>query len=97
MQLMTKALEETIPALYAQEDKGDDAIVYAHWFSLTGWDWYCTEYDPAERLCFGLVKGFADELGYWTIDQLEEVNDGKPIQLIERDLYWKPCKLSEIR
>ena len=97
MKMMTKTLAATIPALYEQEGKGDDAIVYAHWFSLTGWDWYCTEYDPNEGLCFGLVKGFADELGYWTIAQLEEVNEGRPFPLIERDLYWTPCKLSEVR
>lgn len=97
MKLMTKTLAKKIPALYEQDGKGDDAIVYAHWFSLTGWDWYCTEYDPEQRLCFGLVKGLADELGYWTIGQLEEVNEGRPFQIIERDMYWTPCKLSEVR
>lgn len=97
MKLMTKTLAKKIPAIYEQDGKGDDAIVYAHWFSLTGWDWYCTEYDPEQGLCFGLVKGFADELGYWTIGQLEEVNEGRPFQIIERDMYWTPCKLSEVR
>ena len=98
MKLMTKTLAKTIPALYEQDGKGDDAIVYAHWFSpYSGWDWYCTEYDPETGECFGLVKGQFDELGYWTIAELECVNKSHGFPLIERDLYWNPCKLSEVR
>lgn len=97
MQLMTKELEEKLPELYAQEGKGEDAIVYAHWFSpYAGWDWYATEYRPEERLCFGLVVGFEFELGYWTIDEFEAVNEGKPFPLIERDLHWEPCTLRSL-
>ena len=95
---MTKALEKTIPALYSQDGKGNDAIVYAHWFSpYTNWDWYCTEYDPETGECFGLVKGLYTELGYWTVAQLEEVNEKKGFPLIERDLWWTPCTLGEVR
>lgn len=98
MQLMTDAVAKTIPALYEQEDKGYDATVYVHWFSpYTGWDWYCTEYDPTERLCFGLVRGLDTELGYWTLAELEEVNNKYGFPLIERDLWWKPCKLADVR
>ena len=98
MELMTKELAKTIPALYSQDGKGYDATVYAHWFSpYTGWDWYCTEYDPDEGLCFGLVKGMATELGYWTVHELEEVNESYGFPLIERDLYWTPCKLADVR
>lgn len=99
MKLMTKELTEKIPALYEQEDKGEDAIVYVHWFSITGWDWYCTEYDPESGLCFGLVKGFDTELGYWTLGEFEEVNRNNKFgfPIIERDLWWKPCKLADVR
>ena len=98
MQLMTDAIAKTIPHIYEQDGKGDDAIVYVHWFSpYSGWDWYCTEYDPDEGLCFGLVKGIADELGYWTVADLEEGNRNYGFQLIERDLWWNPCKLSDVR
>ena len=93
---MTNEIERKTPRLYEQESKGKDAIVYAHWFSpYTGWDWYMTEYDPDQRLCFGLVKGLATELGYWTIDELEEVNESHNFPLIERDLWWTPCRLAE--
>lgn len=97
MKLMTKTLAKTIPALYEQDGKGDDAIVYAHWMSLTGWHWYCTELDPKTGECFGLVKGLFDELGYWNLEQFEEANRKYGFQIIERDLYWTPCKLGDVR
>lgn len=98
MLLMTKELADKMPALYSQDEKGYEAIVYAHWFSpYTGWDWYATEYDPDEGLCFGLVKGMATELGYWTIAELEEVNESYQFPLIERDLWWNPCTLASLR
>ncbi len=45
----------TTPALYAQDGKGDEAIVHAHYF-IGGCDWLVTEYDQGERL-FGLLVG----------------------------------------
>jgi len=98
MQLMTDAIAKTIPNLYEQDGLGDNATIFAHWFSpYTGWDWYCMEYDPTNGVCFGLVKGMANELGYWTVHELEEVNESYGFPLIERDLYWTPCKLADVR
>jgi len=38
------------------------------WFKffhpMSSWTWYLTEYDPKERLAFGLVAGFETEIGY---------------------------------
>ena len=94
---MPKELEKRMPALYEQEDKGKDAIVYAHYFCIaSGWDWYATEYDPKEGLFFGLVKGFATELGYFTLGEFEELNKKYLTPIIERDLHWTPCKVSEL-
>ncbi len=54
------------------------------------------QYSPAERLCFGLVDGFEQELGYFSVDELEQVTG--PLGLhVERDLYWTPCPLSQVR
>lgn len=95
--LMTKAIEKKAPRLYEQEDKGGDAIVYAHFFScFSNWDWYMTEYDPESRLCFGLVKGFATEYGYFSIDEMEGINRSKGFNIIERDLYWEPCTVGSL-
>jgi hypothetical protein len=47
-------------------------------------------------LCFGLVCGFADELGYFSLKEIEEVSGPRGLE-IERDLYFEPARLSEIR
>jgi len=97
MKLMTKALERQMPALYAQEGKGDEAVVFAKFFTPdSSWTWYATEYRPEERLFFGLVDGQYQELGYFSLDELESVKG--PLGLpIERDLHWRPMTLGEVR
>lgn len=95
MKLMTKELEKQIPRLYSQENAGKDAIVYVHYFHpLSNWDWYGIEYDREERLFFGYVKGFENEFGYFSLDELESVSV-RGLK-IERDLYWTPKPLKEI-
>jgi hypothetical protein len=88
MKLMTKAIEQKIPALYEQESKGDGARVYVKFFTpWSNWTWYATEYDPKEQRFFGLVDGHEAEPGYWLLSELESVN-GPMGLLIERDMYW---------
>lgn len=92
MKLMTKELEKQLPKLYSQDGKGFDAIVYAKYFSpVSNWVWYATEYDPLDKLFFGYVVGFESEWGYFGLKELEELGD-----MIERDLYFKPCPLKEV-
>lgn len=93
MKLMTKELEQQLPKLYAQEKKGDNAIVYVKYFDIfSQWEWYGMEYDPKDRLFFGLVKGFETELGYFSLDELEGLGER-----IERDLYFQPKTIKELR
>jgi hypothetical protein len=93
MKLMTKELENQIPKLYAQDGKGDNAIVCCKYFDPFGfWNWYVTEFDPKDRLFFGLVQGFETELGYFSLDELEGLG-GR----IERDLYFQPKTLGELK
>ena len=60
------------------------------------WTWYVIEYDPREKLFFGYVEGFESELGYFTLSELQTIRGhlGLPV---ERDLYFTPTPLSEIR
>jgi hypothetical protein len=98
MILMPKELAAAMPALYSQENLGEDAIVHAHYFSpLTGWDWFATEYNPETEECFGLVFGFEEELGYFSLAELAGINAGKGFAYIERDLYWTPKPLKACR
>lgn len=97
MKLLTKEIADRLPPLYGQEGQGTDAIAQVKFFTpWTSWTWYVSEYDPVERLCFGLVVGHEREFGYFSIDELEAIR-GPGGLTIERDLYWKPKALKECR
>ena len=98
--LMTKELGDTIPALYANENVEDyDAVLApAKLFSpYNGWRWYITEWDAETGECFGLVEGFETELGYFDLTELADVTVLGGVPAVERDLYWKPQTLGEIK
>ena len=59
------------------------------------WTWYATEYDPDQRLFFGRVDGFESELGYFGLAELEDARGPQGLR-VERDLYFRPTRLSEI-
>jgi hypothetical protein len=97
MELMTQELETVFPTLYSQEDKDPkDIKVIAKFFDPCGsWTWYATECDPKERLFFGYVRGFENELGYFSLDELSSVKG--PLGLgIERDLHFGEHTLAEV-
>lgn len=89
MELMTQDLETAFPPLYSTENKDPkDVKVIAKFFDPCGsWTWYATEFDPEERVFFGYVRGFENELGYFSLDELQSVKG--PFGLgIERDLCF---------
>ena len=98
--LMTKELGDTIPAIYANKDAEsyDDVLAPAKLFSpFSNWTWYVTEMDPETGECFGLVQGFETELGYFSLDELAEATVFGGVPAVERDLYWQPKTIGEIR
>ena len=96
MKLLTQEIRKVIPQLYSQDGKGDKAIAYAKFFTpWSSWTWYATEFD-GEDIFFGLVVGLEIELGYFSLKELSEVA-GPCGMKIERDLYFTPKSLSELR
>lgn len=95
-QLLTKALENQLPQLYSQENNPDPEVVCKFFTPDAQWTWYAIEYDPREKLFFGYVEGIENELGYFTLSELQSIRGhlGLPV---ERDLFFTPCKLSEIK
>ncbi len=103
MELLSKALRQQLPPLYAQEH-ASDPIVYAKFFTpSSNWTWYVTEgsaqYDldnpeqgEGDFLFFGFVIGFEKEWGYFSLKELDSVR-GLPI---EQDLYLTLGPLSEV-
>jgi len=97
MKFITKEILKKIPPLYAQEKKGDDAIVYVKWFTpWSNWTWFATELNPEDGTAFGLVKGFEDELGYFNINELQKVTGPYGLK-VERDMYFTPKTLREVK
>ena len=101
MKLLTKAIENKIPALYAQDGKGNEAIVHAKFFNPVGAQtWYATEYSPETKTFFGLVDFHADmseaELGYFSLTELEEIRLPYGMK-IERDINFESKTLGEVR
>lgn len=96
MMLLTQANRKALPPLYAQDGKGYDAIAYVKFFTPdSDWTWYATEFD-GEDTFFGLVDGFEQELGYWSLSEMQAARGpfGLPV---ERDLWFTPCPLSEVK
>jgi len=85
-----------VPMLYAQDDKGDDAMAYVKIFDPCGsMTWYITEWDGTDQ-AFGLMCGHDNELGYSSIDDMANVAGRMGISL-EIDTHFKPTTLREIR
>ncbi|MFS8160421.1 MAG: DUF2958 domain-containing protein [Candidatus Roizmanbacteria bacterium] len=92
--LLTQEIRTKLPVLYANEDT-EDPMVWCKFFTPdSSWTWYVTEFDGNDTF-FGLVDGFERELGYFSLSEIQSVR-GKLGLPIERDRYFKPCRLSEL-
>jgi len=98
MQLMTKEIEKLASKypLQSQDGKGLDAKIIVKFFDPTGsWTWYATEYDPKHKEFFGYVSGHDNEMGYFTLEELQSVK-GRFGLGIERDMYFNNKKVKDI-
>lgn len=95
MELIPKELRDTIPKLYETEEQ-KDLIAYIKLF-IDGWSWYITELSIDDNICFGyVVSPFGSELGYFSLQEIQEVKGSLGIG-VERDHYFKPTLLSQIK
>lgn len=94
-ELIPKEIREQIPALYATEDI-KDPVAYVKLF-LDGWSWYITEFSIDGDIAFGyVISPFESELGYFSLDEIKAIKGSLGIGA-ERDLSFKPTKLSKIK
>ena len=94
MELLTNEIRNQLPALYSQEETPDPLIQVKFFTPWSNWTWYAIEFDGDDTF-FGLVKGFEEELGYFSLSELESISGPTGLK-IERDLYFSPTLLSEI-
>ena len=95
MRLLTKELRQRIPPLYATEHEQDPMVWVKFFTPWTHWTWYVTEFDGTD-IFFGYVKGDVPELGYFSLSELEGIQGPWGLR-IERDLFFAPCRLSEVQ
>lgn len=98
MRLITKTIAAKIPALYAQDGKGMDAICHLKLFVPWGGEtYYITELNPATGEAFGLAVTPVcpeGEMGYFDLNEMQAVRG--PLGLgIERDLHFTRKTLRE--
>jgi len=95
MQLLTQEVRSKLPKLYTSENEKDPMVWCKFFYPDFSWTWYAIEFDGVDTF-FGLVNGFEEELGYFSLSELIS-NRGKLGLPVERDRYFTPCRLSEVR
>ncbi|HEY9663176.1 MAG TPA: DUF2958 domain-containing protein [Allocoleopsis sp.] len=93
--LLPPEIRAQLPPLYSQ-DGNSDAIAYVKFFAPgSNWTWYASKFDGEDTL-YGLVQGFEEEMGYFSLEELETTR--LPLGLtIERDLHFKPTPIAQLR
>lgn len=98
-----KLLDDNLLAKFREigdQSEADDALIVCKYFNPTGaGSWFVISYDPIDKVFFGYVSIFGDycdELGCFSLKELEEFK-GKFGLGIERDLYFQPKRLSEVK
>ncbi len=97
MTLIPQSLLHTIPDLYESEEAPDPICHVKLFLPNTNWTWYVTELSRQDQnLCFGYVIGLENELGYFTLEELESLQGSLGIS-VERDESFQPIPLSKIK
>jgi Protein of unknown function (DUF2958) len=95
MTLLTDEIKHQLPPLYSTETTPDPTAWVKFFTPDASWTWYATEFD-GEDTFFGLVQGQDEELGYFSLSELQTLQG--PFGLgVERDISFKPTLLSALR
>lgn len=96
MKLITKAIENKLIKypLYSQDGKKIKDVIVKFFHPWSGWRWYVTEGNKLENgdwEFFGFVEGLEKEWGYFTLSELERLNNPIPV---ERDKWFEGKKIN---
>ena len=98
MKLMTKEITKKATEQYDKGSDMDGQMIVAKFFNPVGsWTWYLMNLDPEDSdYAWGIVNGFAVEMGSWQMSELQKVKF-KPFNLpVERDLYFEPMRAKDV-
>ena len=97
VKLITKEISKLAQKQYPLGSDMDNQDIIAKFFTPdSNWTWYLMNQDPEDpSYLWGIVKGLEIEVGSFSLTELEESTG--PFGLhIERDLYFKPRKASDV-
>jgi hypothetical protein len=95
VKLLTQEIRKQLPMIGSQADNLDPIIIVKFFCPWSFWTWFAYEFDGGD-IFFGYVKGDFDEIGSFSLSDLESVRG--PMGLtIERDLYFVPKLLSQCK
>ena len=96
--LIPDELLSSIPDLYETEGSLNPTLFIRLFTPDSNWTWYVIEFSKEDRdTCYGYVQGLENELGYFSIKELESVRSGYFGLPIERDLSFTPTPFSTIK
>jgi len=95
--LLTQQQVSALPDLYTMEDVQDPICHFKFFTPDSNWSWFLIELSHSDKVtAFGWVQGLENELGYFTLEELESVQG--PLGLaIERDLSFTPTLFATIK
>ncbi len=97
MSLIPQDIFNKIPNLYETENQKDKICYLKLFLADSNWTWYIIEIDKQDNnTCFGFVDGLEQELGYFTIKELENLRGQFGLK-VELDSSFTPTQLSKIR
>ncbi|MCC6457993.1 MAG: DUF2958 domain-containing protein [Caldilineaceae bacterium] len=95
MMLLTKEIRSRLPPLSAIADEPDPIVQCKFFYPDFHWTWYAIAFDGTD-IFYGFVDGDFPELGYFSLRELQTTRSGLGLS-IERDRYFTPCRLSQLR
>jgi len=95
--LIPQILLSDIPDLYETEGQANPLCHIKLFTPDANFTWYIIELSKSDmNTCYGYVQGLEDELGYFTLEELEAIHG--PLGLaVERDLSFKPILLTSLK
>ena len=94
--LIPKELLAIVPKLYETEDLKDPLCHIKLFTPDANFTWFIIEVSIDENLCYGYVKGLENELGYFSLEEIEDIRGSLNLP-VEIDISFKPTLLSVVK
>lgn len=97
MELIAEELLNKIPDLYETERSLNPTCHIKLFTPDSIFTWYIIEISKEDKhTCYGLVKGFESELGYFSLKELESIKGNLGLG-VEMDMSFTPTSLGIVR